>query len=406
MMEPMLDEELTRMIADRGGLLLEDGHSLVIFDRNATRYTRLRRDAPLDSTAEDSLRRVGEILKESPNGPPPRPLIVAVHVLISEDGSCGDVKAVTRVLKAFPDDFLQLYLYRTSSALWEPLEEWIGTLRRWQPDPRRLLISVIGVFGTIEDVTKTFLFDNRVHLQAVNGWWPGCAVEDHTLVREEEARNLAEFGFESPALWNVHAGNVDHLPELVDSSLVANCYAGFSVLPFAQSPLYTGLGGPGSVTSDEYLNLLVQLYEDHPRYDRLFAPLNELAGNCVVGGWDERKDQPTRIKLLFRSDDQARVYRQVPFLSHLWEASTTLEVTALGQIRASLIELHRRVYSLIVHPLCASCEWRTLCGGVDHTWQERGEPAPAGLMAMVCDHRRLFLEAFVLQRCQSTPDAR
>jgi len=398
----MTDEEVAQVVGQRGGLMLRDGDSLFVLDRHATRSARVPRDGVAGEDSGGSASRLDEVLGDPP---PARPLIVAAHLLVDEDGAVADPEAVMRVLESFASANLQLTLHRSSPGRWGPLMDWVGGLRRWQPEPRRLQISVAGAFEGVDPADCDLLFRNRVHLQSVHGWWPGCSPEDYTRVREDELRELAEFGFEVPAVWYVHGGNVAAMPELIDASLSANCYAGFSAIMLAQSPLHDGDGGPGHAASSDYLDSLARLYEDYPHYDRLFAPLNELAEQCVIGGWDERDDRPTRIKLLFRGDGQARTFRQVPFLSQPWESTARLAGLNDDEVRSSLINWHRRTYSLSVHPLCHSCRWRSLCGGVDSTWQERGEPAPDDLMAAICEHRRLFLEVFVLQRCRVSSES-
>ena len=122
------------------------------------------------------------------------------------------------------------------------------------------------------------------------------------------------------------------------------------------------------------------------------------AGHFVVAVADA--EAPSRLRLLIRGNGWVECFRQTPSLSQRCMLIGSLRRVRAEDIPAALSSL------LCPEPGsptggdcdCGSCSWRFLCGGVD-------PPPPSGapvrtlqLRSLVCSYRKLFLEAFVMQR--------
>jgi len=283
------------------------------------------------------------------------------------------------------------------------LVAWMGGLRESISEPDRLQLQLAGPGLLLSEDEKATVFDKRIEVQVVHGWWPGCSEADYTTVHEESLRDLAGFGLITPALWYVHRENIEVIESLIGRSLLVNQSSGFSVPLQIQSPSALRLD-PGLLPSpNTYENLLVRIYETQPHHDKGLAPLNEIAAGCVDGAWDPSSESPTQIRLLLPGDGTIRCYRQLPAWSRVWQQTSSVAGLSERAAWDSLITTHLKSYPWQTHDYCRPCALRYLCGGLDpgEATQLLPPVQTRDVRDLVCGHRRLFLEAFLVKRLRT-----
>ena len=391
--------EVTREILARsGGILLEDGDQSYYLDRYGRHALRLPRSA----VSEIGPDRLSTFLDYDSRAEPE--FRAHIHVLAGLFTSQKNVAALRLTLAALIVRYrVRVEVHFTDPAvLNDDLMDGIASLGQGLPDSKRLALSLSGPFRNPDERILEAIHRDNIHARVVHGWWPGCKEADYSQVREETLRAMSEYGIVSIAVWHVHGKNIDELEPLIERSLRANYYSGFSLSLHFQHPGWTeDEAGPPMSEVDRYIKLLGSAYESHPHYDVMFGPLNDLVTRCALGSWDCAGNVPSNISLLFKGDGSIGLCRQLPYAARLWATCEAVARYADGaELLESLTSFVRAELDWNKDDQCGGCEWRFICGGVDAA-PDGASPAHAQMGKIISGYRKLFLEAFMLYRVRT-----
>ena len=365
-----------------------DGHSVVL-DRSC------RRAGMLPGEGSGTGERVAAFLAgASDQACNPR---LQVDVLAEAMLESVDEEAIRRVVLAFAPRWKTTVVvhFPSPSDVDEAFVRRAASLVRGAAGRRAPWLILSGPFAVPDETTMEALFQERAEVRVAHGWWGGCAEPDYTRVHAEALRALGRYGLIAPADWYVHLLNAQAVSAAIASCLRSNYYSGFSVRLHMQHPSWTpAREAPPLPDAQTYVELLVGLYEAHPHYDALFAPLNEIALGCAEGNWDAANSVAGRLHFLFRGDGAIRCYRQVPFLARKLAPCEGLLGLLDEEVVRSLVAVCRDAFDWSKDAYCGKCQWRHVCGGVDFT-------DCRALQDAVCAYRKLFVEGFTLRRLQA-----
>lgn len=268
----------------------------------------------------------------------------------------------------------------------------VKALRESLSRPNGTDIQISAPFGEFNETEASGLFDLGVRIRYAAGWVRGCSAGQVPPVNLNALRAFSEFGFRTVIEWFVHAANIKAFEEQISDYLHATFSSGFSLPLVLKSPYYKfDSGYPPLPDALEYCQFLARVYEQHPFYDDVFAPLNHLAMLVNDGGWNVRLDVPTTINFAVDGDGQVYVYKQSPALASRWTTVSALTTTPLPLLRENFLRFVHGLWGWESNAYCRECCWRHICGGLD----------PSGVAGLsrceldtMCGYRKLFLQHF------------
>jgi hypothetical protein len=284
-------------------------------------------------------------------------------------------------------------------AQWAPIVSVLARVRGALSALGGLAAEAVGPFGPAGEAEMESLFDLGVRVRFACGLRRGTATEGCLQVDADALGEFARFGFRAPVSYYVDWENIREVEADFPVVLASNYSSGFSLPLACFSPYYaSGDGAPRLPGANEYCQLLVRTYREHPHYDDLFSPLCELAMLIRAGGWHAEWDVPAAIQVLVSSSGLVGHYRQVPALAVQWTTVAELADGTPEPLRSRFLDSVREACRWDRRVYCRECRWRYICGGLDVP----GASADALLpMDTLCAYRRLFLEHFALLRAPS-----
>jgi len=397
--------QLTEVLREHAGIWLERaGRPPVILDRYARHCFRLPQDCQPDVAegADDTLTQVAAFFAASPEAPSQPRRRYAVHLLREHLASRELADGLGTLVRAMPPGCVLRVVLHVN----DPEQDWSEVLR-WAAEVRKnafsqkfkAWIEVLGRPAALDEPVKEAIFQRAIQLGYTAGWWQGCSPAQYTEFDGQVVRDLAEFGFRIPVIWCAHDGNVRDLMGPIEAALDANLHSGFAVPAVWQNPYYSDEKGEPDLAEqgEAYLRLLADVYRRYPHTDDALAPIAELAELAHCGGWHTADQVATHWNLLARPDSVFAVYRQIPALARPWKACDQVAAMDPAEVHSDLMQFCRREFSPDALPRCAGCQWRYVCGGTDPADPDPTDPN-ASRLELLCEYRRLFLEAFVWQR--------
>lgn len=144
----------------------------------------------------------------------------------------------------------------------------------------------------------------------------------------------------------------------VKRALQASQYSGYSLRPLSAHYDYAIAEWPSSIPAEQFLELLGTLYREIPYYDDVLAPIDQIKQRV-----DPQNDEKEHLSILLDRGGSVGVYRKVPCLRHVLGMTSDLLNWHDADLKEALFSAG--LASEAADVLCHSCEWRSVCGGMD-----------------------------------------
>ena len=369
---PMSTPTLTDIVRAHEGVLVDyqqDG--LLLLDRSGQYLKYLPPDAEA-SQREDALQFLSEVTvrtrlqKGQNNGSPQSGEFLGITVnltldSISDERECEGTALLVRGLAEKQRVHVVVY-FREPPVKWETaLEEFFAGLNDLLACERVDLL-IVGPFVKMEESSKQSLMDHNVRLLFMHSPIAGGARESEAA--REVIYDIADFGFRVPVAWQIHAENVRTVRATIDEEMYANYTSGFALPLILYSPFYECIQDTYRLPqTQDYLELLADVYKSYPFYDDVLFPLSALATGAYRGGVCNTQQTAKSIQLLVQPGGDVRVFGHIPAVGAMWTSISKLRALEQTQIYDEFIRCCTNLRLQCLSSTCQQCQWNNLCGG-------------------------------------------
>jgi hypothetical protein len=251
-----------------------------------------------------------------------------------------------------------------------------------------LHITLCGTFRKTSIEDMEFLLEHNVRLQHVIQNSKDFAFDRDVLFHH------ADFGFRIPAIWYVHADNIDDISfERIDDTMFSNYNSGFGV-PLVSNNIFYQTSNFSLPDASQYLKLLSDIYKKYPYYDDVLFPLSSMAILCYSNGYSRFLNITRNIQLLIDNDEDISFLGHTPFWSvHWlsWKELNSIHEDVFTKMLCDYAELQKRCRL----KKCQQCQWKYICGGEYSMTPNKIEP-----LNIICRQHDFFFKIFLWQRHQ------
>ncbi len=290
--------------------------------------------------------------------------------------------------------------FRQPSPDWSETISSIEKLNEALSNNLQASIRLSGEFDELDEGTMDEMFRLGVQLRYATGYGAAGPSVDSIVVKKSAIARLSEFGYQVPMVIYAGHGNLKKIEQSIAEMLLVNHYGGFSVPLVSRHPSYEfSESDPGLPDTRDYCELLVRLYKKYSHFDAGLAPVSELAMLAKHGGRNRALDLPTILPIHLNTAGVVGIYRQTPSRSLPWKNVSEIaecDEAALPNLRQDLRQFLKNSFDWSRNSYCGECQWRGICGGIDHFGDSNG--LPNDVYDVMCDHRMLLLEHFVSER--------